>query len=461
MLLTFEPDHATIRTLVHEGWILQHVPRITNPYDDRGEMTRQTFSMLWAYNISFLEKLVYIDVDFIALANIDSLFDCGIWCAVTSQRESQSGRFNGGLQVITPGADVYNYLMNQARTKASSSYNRGVQGFLNEALTKWCSHGEVNDWATFQRMAGTDDAKTKNLTKNWRACVRLSESYNHIAVIHNYDHWGSNKLPHFAWWPPRTPIDELYSKHFVQALHFNNPNWWCVKPWNWFFYPALPSNWIWWQHRRMVQGEARKAHLIIVGCAVVSWFASFVYLVRGIPRISQNEDSNQGCVRVAWWSCRVLRIAVCSVGIFGLVFLFFPSTMDALAAWTCYYIMKGTMLGILAEVAIAPACKPYNCARRLLSVLCGNLCVVIEAFIEWLPQMSGVGWVSTLSVPPLCERFFAEDSWQRFVWSWVGCNAALLILVIFDVLLWLSFQLILFACLVPSTSRSPKIQHVV
>ncbi|CAE8624275.1 unnamed protein product [Polarella glacialis] len=101
-------------------------------------MTRNTFSMLWAYNMTEFERVLFIDSDFLPLKNIDDAFDCGEWCAVVSVRESQN-RFNSGLQVLTPNASLFAALFTGGSLGRYGSYNRGIQGYLNEAIPDWCT----------------------------------------------------------------------------------------------------------------------------------------------------------------------------------------------------------------------------------------------------------------------------------------------------------------------------------
>ncbi|CAE8595706.1 unnamed protein product [Polarella glacialis] len=88
-VLNYNADEGTKQLLASEGWDVREVDRIPSLFDDHSIKSRNTFSMLWAYNMTEFERVLYIDSDFLPLKNIDDAFDCGEWCAVVSARETQ------------------------------------------------------------------------------------------------------------------------------------------------------------------------------------------------------------------------------------------------------------------------------------------------------------------------------------------------------------------------------------
>mmetsp|Transcript_80125 Transcript_80125/g.158743 ORF Transcript_80125/g.158743 Transcript_80125/m.158743 type:complete len:572 (+) Transcript_80125:77-1792(+) len=452
MLMTYSPTESSKRLLKGEKWDVREVPRIPNPFNDYGEMTRNTFSMLWAYNLTEFSKIIYIDVDFLVLNNIDDLFECGEWCAAQSGREHY-GRFNAGLQVLTPNQTLFHDMCLWAGTNRFGSYNRGVQGFLNEAIPFWCSEGRTHDWlqVSWDQMDNPDETK-----KRYRDCKRLSKNYNHNALVtKNLRGQGGNALP---WWLPGRVLDDAYNDE-VSALHFNHASYWAVKPWLWIWYPLYPSAWIWWQVRGEVAGQAwARAYLAFVGiaipvafsCAVTKWGLPGASTALTLPAATGNLNGRTlqfRCLRCRRYiRSRAVETLAFSVSASVLVAYALPFDADALVAWGCYFTLKGCLLGVFAlKFLAAGSMTPPLAWARLGCVIRGYACMSIEVAGIWvLPSAISLAWLSDEYLEPLCNKEGNRnyDTYKNYD-TFGGCNNMLWTLVTVDAVLILCLQLLL------------------
>ncbi|GJP42252.1 hypothetical protein CLOM_g1839 [Closterium sp. NIES-68] len=106
---------------------VRRVPTVTNPYGVKG------FSKLNAWLMTEYDKVVYIDVDTLVLANLDHLFDRPEPTAVPDVY--MSSKFNSGLLVLKPSHSTYSDMM--SKMHRLPSYNKGDQGFLNAYFSGW------------------------------------------------------------------------------------------------------------------------------------------------------------------------------------------------------------------------------------------------------------------------------------------------------------------------------------
>jgi len=437
MLTTFSPAERSKRLLETEHWDVREVARIPNPYDDRGEMTRNTFSMLWAYNLTEFSKIIYIDVDFLVLSNLDALFECGDYCFARSGRETQ-GRFNGGLQVLTPNQELFNEMVLKGRTNGFGSYNRGVQGFLNEAIPFWCSHGKRETWSQVSIPWLEESQKQAG----YRDCRQLSERYNRLSVL-TKDISDAGLRP---WWLPSQKVHDLYDTD-TAALHFNHPSFWAVKPWLWIWYPVYPTAWIWWQVRREVVGETWAAvYWAFVGiaipmacsCGVVKWGLTRALSAPPLGATAAKTSSTRNNVGDLHGSTVLGRAVRCmrrfavqtiafSASASVLVAAALPFDADPIVAWGCYFTLKGSLLGAFALWIFAAEASAVPLAwDRLGCVVRGYACIAIEAVGIWvLPSAVSLNWVSDKFLSPFCMS--GQQSCNNVLWTFLAADAVLIL----------------------------------
>lgn len=135
VMCTPSADRSRLRA---SGLACVDVPEIRNPnaLSRATERFATTYTKLQAFRMTHLDRAVYVDSDMIVLQSIDDLFTKeGFWAVPDHGIESHYDRFNSGLFVIEPDADLFDYLVDQiGRTH---SYDHGDQGFLNELFPEW------------------------------------------------------------------------------------------------------------------------------------------------------------------------------------------------------------------------------------------------------------------------------------------------------------------------------------
>lgn len=440
LLTTFVPSDRLREELASELWDVRVVPKLVNPFD-ASLKAQHRFSMLQVYNLTEFSKIVFLDSDFLVVSNLDHVFDCGEWCAARSLRETE-GRFNSGLQVLTPSADLFRFLLEGTKPGPGGfqSYNGGPQGFLNEAISAWCSHGKVRRWSQVRSASVA------------RRCQTLPEGYNHLPVVLEGPAWAP-----VSWWPPSRSLDEFFygmerENNRLVALHFNSPVYNVVKPWLWYWYPLFPSHWLWWQVRRQVPGEdAAALRLFCAGvvCPVLLsiWFVwrrprCLIGAIDGAwaPR-ALRACQVQYCQRRHVW-----RVPFFSTLASALVIAVIPSHADALVAWASYFACKGCMLGFLSFGTTRTGTGQHGSDSplgRLRWVLFGYVCTLLECLVIWLPQCRGAHWVSDTLFAPFCSRYS-----QRAAAVWLalalGCKITAWIVIVICALIILFLHSLVF-----------------
>lgn len=128
-------DRAAMRS---SGLTCIDVPDIVNPNQlhSRNRRFSATYGKLNAFRMTHLDRAVYLDSDMIVLRNIDELFELTGFAAVPDHGlEHEYDRFNSGMFAFEPSAELFETML--GRIHATSSYDGGDQGFLNEFFVDW------------------------------------------------------------------------------------------------------------------------------------------------------------------------------------------------------------------------------------------------------------------------------------------------------------------------------------
>ena len=112
------------------------VEPIVNPLPLKGAAARfaDTYTKLRVFEMSSVDRVVFIDADAVVLKSVDELFLIeGFAAAPDLGIELRYDRFNSGVFVCEPSADTFQRLMQQISTVPS--YDGGDQGFMNETFS--------------------------------------------------------------------------------------------------------------------------------------------------------------------------------------------------------------------------------------------------------------------------------------------------------------------------------------
>ena len=147
-LCTRTVSAETIRVLQADGWIINYVDNIPNPYSGlskRGDYFSGAYSKIHIWNMTNYERVVYLDSDVLVMSNIDHMFDCGTFCAAFRH----SDLFNSGTMVIEPSTAVFEDMIE--RIPSISSYDKSDQGFLNEYFKEPLISASFFNWSDHSR----------------------------------------------------------------------------------------------------------------------------------------------------------------------------------------------------------------------------------------------------------------------------------------------------------------------
>ncbi|GMG99582.1 hypothetical protein Nepgr_001422 [Nepenthes gracilis] len=121
-------DYAK-KLLEADGWIVEMIPLLENPNRVRPSRFWGVYTKLKIFNMTNYRKVVYLDADTIVIKSIESLFNCGKFCANLKHSE----RLNSGVLVVEPSQKLFIDMLSKIKT--THSYTGGDQGFLNSYYT--------------------------------------------------------------------------------------------------------------------------------------------------------------------------------------------------------------------------------------------------------------------------------------------------------------------------------------
>lgn len=130
-----EQDHKRLRDM---GWIVKVVDPIrTEPGPFVAARWKYTFTKLQAWNLTEYEKVAFLDLDAMPVANIMDLFYFKPFAA-TRAAEGKDNRFSTGVMVIEPNNDVHEELISftTASPFGKNGLKMGDQGVINSFIRR-------------------------------------------------------------------------------------------------------------------------------------------------------------------------------------------------------------------------------------------------------------------------------------------------------------------------------------
>lgn len=136
VMVTPDVSRAARATLAGQGWIVREVGALPAPNHGRSVLFPRfdgVFTKLRAWELTDLEKVVFLDADTLVLQNVDDLFERSEISAAPDFL--MPDRFNSGVMVLEPSAETFRRMVESLESTAS--YDGGDQGFLNSFFAGW------------------------------------------------------------------------------------------------------------------------------------------------------------------------------------------------------------------------------------------------------------------------------------------------------------------------------------
>lgn len=138
LVLMATPDvpRMALDRLAARGWEIREIQPIANPSTDDArlfERYKHSFTKLRVFELTGVDKVVFLDADTVVLQNVDDLFTRPSIAAAPDF--FMPDHFNSGVMVIEPSADLFGRLMEALTT--AETYDGGDQGFLNLFWPEW------------------------------------------------------------------------------------------------------------------------------------------------------------------------------------------------------------------------------------------------------------------------------------------------------------------------------------
>jgi hypothetical protein len=136
VMTTAEVSPPVRERLAGQGWIVRDIDPVANPNPESSLLFprfAQTFSKLRAWELTEFDKVLFLDADTIVLRNLDHFFERPRFAAAPDFFFAD--RFNSGVMVLEPSAEVFRTMMEKLGT--AESYDGGDQGFLNDCYPDW------------------------------------------------------------------------------------------------------------------------------------------------------------------------------------------------------------------------------------------------------------------------------------------------------------------------------------
>lgn len=283
-LVTDNVSRRAERVLEADGWRVVRTALVANP-NAKGSYPRRFFGMYsklatFGLHAEGCARVMYLDGDTLAVGDPDAaLRDCPGFCA----NLKHSDRFNGGVEVLTPGAAQHRMALEAVTTVRS--YTGGDQGMINEVFSRMADAPLLGGEAfERQREAGTLPEQ------HGQRLARLPAGYNADVGLYI--------LPGNRW-------AHAGGAEAVRVLHFTlGP----LKPWDWW------AGWIsppfaalgWREVRARLPPEPPRKGLAASLAAALGWCeGARLALISLVP------------VALAAWACRAWLLAAAAAALRG------------------------------------------------------------------------------------------------------------------------------------------------
>lgn len=136
VMVTSDVSPAARRAVSEQGWSVREVEPLSAPNNGKDVLFRRfggVFTKLRAWELTDLDKVVFLDADTLVLQNVDELFDRPEIAAAPDFL--MPDRFNSGVMVLDPNRETFRRMVESL--DATMSYDGGDQGFLNSFFSGW------------------------------------------------------------------------------------------------------------------------------------------------------------------------------------------------------------------------------------------------------------------------------------------------------------------------------------
>ena len=136
VMVTSDVREPARERLARQGWIIRPIEALARPSQgDSALLPRfeNVYSKLRAWELTDVEKVVFLDADTVVVQNVDDLFDRP---EITAAPDFlMPDRFNSGVMVLEPSAATFERMV--SALEHAESYDGGDQGFLNTFFAGW------------------------------------------------------------------------------------------------------------------------------------------------------------------------------------------------------------------------------------------------------------------------------------------------------------------------------------
>ena len=136
VMVTADVSKAAREALAGQGWLIRDVEPLRAPNQGRDVLFPRfdgVFTKLRAWQLTDVDKAVFLDADTLVLQNVDDLFDRPEIAAAPDFL--MPDRFNSGVMVLEPSLATFKRMV--SALEATTSYDGGDQGFLNSFFAGW------------------------------------------------------------------------------------------------------------------------------------------------------------------------------------------------------------------------------------------------------------------------------------------------------------------------------------